>query len=33
MKQLQAMEGSGKDFLRGEIERLIRILQEKQSVC
>jgi hypothetical protein len=31
-KQLVALEGSGKEFLRGEIDRLIKILQEKQSV-
>jgi hypothetical protein len=31
-KLLVAGEGFGKEFLRGEVERLIKVLQEKQAV-
>ena len=31
-KMLVAGEGFGKDFLKGEIERLIKILRDKQTV-
>lgn len=30
---LVAGDGFGKEFLKGEIERLIRVLQDKQSVA
>lgn len=31
-KMLVAAEGYGKEFLKSEIERLIRVLQDKQSI-
>ena len=31
-KMLVAQDGFGKEFLKGEVERLIRVLQQKQSI-